>query len=308
MDDGDGLAAAFEEHRGRLRLIAYRMLGSAAEADDAVQETWLRLSRSDAGGVANLAAWLTTVVSRVCIDVLRSRRARPEVLAGHELPESGDGAEREVEPESEALLADAVGRALLVVLGTLQPAERVAYVLHDMFAVPFDEIAPIVARSPVATKKLASRARQRLRGAPAAPDSDIARHRTIVEAFLVASRGGDLDTLAELLDPDVVRRADRAALPAEGATVVRGATTVARETRVFAARAAIAEPALIDGAVGAVIAPNGVLRLVLAVTIKEDRITEIEVVADEERLRNLRIVVPGGWRRPGAPESGQQSQ
>ncbi|ASR37604.1 RNA polymerase subunit sigma-70 [Prauserella marina] len=299
MDEGDRLAAVFEEHRARLRVIAYRMLGSASEADDAVQETWLRLSRSDTGDVANLAGWLTTVVSRVCIDVLRSRQVRREDLVGHELPESAEGDEHRVEPEGEALLADAVGRALLVVLGTLRPAERVAFVLHDMFALPFDEIAPIVARSPVATKKLASRARQRLRGTTTAPDAEIARHRAIVEAFLVASRGGDLDTLVELLDPDVVRHADRSALPAGAATVVRGASTVARETRVFAARAAIAEPALIDGAVGVVIAPNGLLRLVLTVTIKEDRITEIEVIADEERLRNLRITVPGGWRRPG---------
>lgn len=237
----DGLAERFETHRGQLRAVAYRMLGSLSEADDAVQETWLRLSRADAEAVGNLSGWLRTVVSRICLDMLRSRAARREEPVGQELPdlprESGDGGD----PEEEAVLADSVGRALLVVLDTLGPAERIAFVLHDVFAVPFDRIAPIVERSPVAAKKLASRARQKVRGIAAVPRTELDRQRRTVDAFLAAARGGDMEALLAVLDPEVVRRADRAALPEGVPTVARGARVVAEETAGFAPRSRLAE-------------------------------------------------------------------
>ncbi|MFF4481658.1 sigma-70 family RNA polymerase sigma factor [Streptomyces sp. NPDC001520] len=284
----DGLAERFEKHRGPLRAVAYRMLGSLGEADDAVQETWLRLSRADAEAVGNLSGWLRTVVSRICLDMLRSRTARREEPVGPELPdlarEAGDS-----DPEEEAVLADSVGRALLVVLDTLGPAERVAFVLHDVFAVPFDRIAPIVERSPVAAKKLASRARQKVRGVAAVPRSELDRQRRTVDAFLAAARGGDMAALLAVLDPDVVRRADRAALPEGAPTVARGARAVAEETAGFAPRSRLAEPALINGAVGIVVAPRGRLLLALTLTVEDERITAYEVIADPGRLSRLEL-------------------
>ncbi|MGW7615710.1 sigma-70 family RNA polymerase sigma factor [Streptomyces antimycoticus] len=285
----DGLAERFETHRGQLRAVAYRMLGSLSEADDAVQETWLRLSRADAEAVGNLSGWLRTVVSRICLDMLRSRAARREEPVGQELPdlprESGDGGD----PEEEAVLADSVGRALLVVLDTLGPAERIAFVLHDVFAVPFDRIAPIVERSPVAAKKLASRARQKVRGSAAVPRAELDRQRRTVDAFLAAARGGDMEALFAVLDPEVVRRADRAALPDGVPTVARGARAVAEETAGFAPRSRLAEPALVNGAVGIVVAPRGRLLLALTLTVEDERITAYEVIADPGRLSRLEL-------------------
>jgi RNA polymerase sigma factor (sigma-70 family) len=285
-------AELFEAHRGWMRAVGYRMLGSAAEADDAVQEAWLRLSRvgpADLDGVASLEAWLRTVVSRICLDMLRTRASRrEEPLAGHpSAPES--------DPEDEVVAAESVGRAMLVVLDRLGPAERVAFVLHDLFAVPFDQIAPIVDRTPVAAKKLASRARRRVRGGgtrvPSA--SELARQRRVVEAFLAASRRGDLGALLAVLDPDVVRRADPAALTPGRAAVVRGAEAVAEEMLVFGGRARYGEVALVNGAAGVVIAPGGRLRAALAVTVRDGRVAAYEVIADPERLRRLDLAVPG---------------
>ncbi|MEQ0563862.1 sigma-70 family RNA polymerase sigma factor [Amycolatopsis sp. NEAU-NG30] len=276
------LAAKFEAERGRLRGLAYRMLGSAAEADDAVQEAWLRLNRADS--VDNLAAWLTTVVSRVCLDVLRTRKTRRED-SFEVAPEPVDAAD----PAGEVELADSVGRALLVVLDALGPAERIAFVLHDLFAVPFDRIAPVLDRTPVAAKKLASRARQRVRGTSPLPPSDLARHRRVVDAFLAAARGGDLTALLTVLAPDVVRRADAAALPSGVPLETRGARAVAGETQVFGKRARFAEPALVDGAVGVVVAPRGRLVLALAVTVSGEQVAGYEVIADPARLAALHI-------------------
>ncbi|MEU8871283.1 sigma-70 family RNA polymerase sigma factor [Streptomyces javensis] len=285
----DGLAERFETHRGQLRAVAYRMLGSLSEADDAVQETWLRLSRADAEAVGNLTGWLRTVVSRICLDMLRSRTARREEPVGQELPEiareTGDGGG----PEDEAVLADSVGRALLVVLDTLGPAERVAFVLHDVFAVPFDRIAPIVERSPVAAKKLASRARQKVRGITTVPRAELDRQRRTVDAFLAAARGGDMAALLAVLDPDVVRRADRAALPEGVPTMASGARAVAEETAGFAPRARFAESALVNGSVGVVVAPRGRLLLALTVTVEDGRIAAYEVIADPARLSELEL-------------------
>ncbi|WP_206788049.1 sigma-70 family RNA polymerase sigma factor [Amycolatopsis sp. MtRt-6] len=280
----DDLAARFEAERGRLRGLAYRMLGSAAEADDAVQEAWLRLNRVES--VDNLAAWLTTVVSRVCLDVLRSRKARRE-----EPFEAVPEPVADADPAGEAALGDSVGRALLVVLDALGPAERIAFVLHDLFAVPFDRIAPVLDRTPVAAKKLASRARQRVRGTTPLPPADLARHRRVVDAFLAAARGGDLESLLDVLAPDVVRRADAAALPAGVALETRGARAVAEETQVFGKRARFAEAALVDGAVGVVVAPHGRLVLALAVTVEGERVAAYEVIADPARLAALHVTL-----------------
>ncbi|SDM64277.1 RNA polymerase sigma-70 factor, ECF subfamily [Allokutzneria albata] len=253
MDERDELAARFQAQRAHLHGVAYRMLGSAAEADDAVQEAWLRLSRAD--GVDNLAPWLRTVVSRVCLDVLRARKNRREDPIGR-LPDLADPNT----PEHDALLVDSVGRALLVLLDTLSPAERVAFVLHDLFAVPFDNIAQTLERSPAAAKKLASRARSRVRGTSEVPVRDLAAHRRVVEAFLRAARDGDIAALLAVLAPDVVRRVDRVEL--------RGARRVVKETAVFGRRARFAEVALVNGRVGAVVAPHGRLLLALAITVE----------------------------------------
>ncbi|MBW4718402.1 sigma-70 family RNA polymerase sigma factor [Saccharothrix obliqua] len=282
----DELAQRFEAQRGHLRAVAYRMLGSLAEAEDAVQETWLRLSRVDPDEVANLAAWLRTVVSRVCLDVLRARRARPEEPVG-DLPERVS----EADPEQEALLAESVGRALLVVLDALAPAERVAFVLHDLFAVPFDGIGPIVGRTTTTTKKLASRARQRVRGTTDLPEAAIARHRDVVDAFLAAARTGDLAGLLAVLAPDVVRVADPAVLPPGVPATACGARAVAEEAVVLATPSRFAAPALLDGAVGAVVAPFGRLVLALVITVRDDRVARFEVVSNPRRLAALEVAV-----------------
>jgi len=283
MDDRDWLAERFEAHRPHLRAVAYRMLGSAAEADDAVQETWLRASRAGADEVDNLGGWLTTVVARVCLNQLRSRRSRPEAPLDDQAAELADGA---ADPEAEAVLADAVGPALLVVLDTLSPAERLAFVLHDLFAVPFGEIAEILGRSEAAARQLASRARRRVQGAEA-PEGDRARQRLVVEAFLAASRKGDFEALLRLLDPRVVARADAAAVAAGAEAEVRGARAVAAT---FVGRARFARPALVEGAVGAVWAPGGRPRVVFAFTVSDGRVAEIRLLADPERLAELDLV------------------
>ncbi|MDF2744867.1 MAG: putative polymerase sigma factor [Actinomycetia bacterium] len=283
MDDRDWLAERFEAHRPHLRAVAYRMLGSAAEADDAVQETWLRASRAGADEVDNLGGWLTTVVARVCLNQLRSRRSRPEAPLDDQAAELADGA---ADPEAEAVLADAVGPALLVVLDTLSPAERLAFVLHDLFAVPFGEIAEILGRSEAAARQLASRARRRVQGAEA-PEGDRARQRLVVEAFLAASRKGDFEALLRLLDPRVVARADAAAVAAGAEAEVRGARAVAGT---FVGRARFARPALVEGAVGAVWAPGGRPRVVFAFTVSDGRVAEIRLLADPERLAELDLV------------------
>jgi RNA polymerase sigma-70 factor, ECF subfamily len=287
MDDRDWLARRFEAHRGRLRAVAYRMLGSASEADDAVQEAWLRLSRTDAGAVDNLGGWLTTVVARVCLNMLQARTSRREEPVGEHLPEPAghDGDD----PEQQALQADSVGLALLVVLDTLTPAERLAFVLHDLFAVPFEEIATVLDRSPAAARQLASRARRRLQGAPA-PDADLARQRAVVDAFLAASRQGDFEALVALLHPEVVVRADQAAVRAGADPEVRGAAAVAAT---FSGRALGTRPALVDGAAGAVWAPGGRPRVVFGFTVAEGRIVEITLLADPDRLGQLELTVLG---------------
>ncbi|HEY7919360.1 MAG TPA: sigma-70 family RNA polymerase sigma factor [Streptosporangiaceae bacterium] len=287
--DHEGLAGEFERQRGPLRAVAYRMLGSLSEADDAVQETWLRLSRTDPGAITSLEAWLRTVVSRICLDMLRARQSRREEPLGWQVaaPAQDRG------PEDEALLVESVGRAMLVVLDRLAPAERVAFVLHDLFAVPFDQIAPIVDRTPATAKKLASRARQRVQGAPAVPRAELGRQQRVVEAFLAAARRGDLAALLAVLAPDVIRRADPAALPPGGEILVRGADAVARQTLVLGPRARFAEPALVNGAVGVVVAPRGELLLALTLTVADGRITGYDVIADPARLRDLDLALLG---------------
>src|SRR5216684_1548651 len=271
MDEHEWLAEQFEAERPHLRAVAYRMLGSLSEAEDAVQEAWLHLSRADTSGVANLGGWLTTVVARVCLDMLRSRKSRREEPLGAEVPpvSRADG----IDPEHEALLADSVGLALLVVLGTLDPAERLAFVLHDMFAVPFDEIAPIVGRSPTAARQLASRARRRVQGAATVPDADFTRQREVVDAFLAASRGGDFGALLALLDPDVVFRADSAAVKAGIRAGIsaesRGASAVAG---FFSKPGNNAQLALINGAAGSVWAPGGRPRVAFAFTVAHGKV------------------------------------
>jgi RNA polymerase sigma-70 factor, ECF subfamily len=291
MDDAAWLATRFEEHRSHLRSVAYRMLGSATEADDAVQESWLRLSRTGAEGIDNLGGWLTTVVARVSLNMLRSRQHRREEPLDEQPPEPRVGGAARRDPEEEALLADSVGLALLVVLDTLTPAERLAFVLHDMFAVPFEDIAPIVDRSPDATRQLASRARRRVRGVAAVPEVDLVRQREIVDAFLAAARRGDFDGLVGLLDPDVVLHADVGAGPAGSPRELRGAAVVASSAATFSARARFSQVALVDGAVGVVVAPRGRLFLVLGYEFGGDRITRIDVIAEPDRLRDLDLAI-----------------
>ena len=288
MADQQLLAQRFEEQRGRLRAVAYRMLGSLAEADDAVQEAWLRLSRADTDDVANLPAWLTTVTGRICLDMLRSRTARREESLEVHLPDPVISFDDGSEPEHEALTADAVGLALLVVLETLTPAERLAFVLHDLFGVPFTEIGPIVGRTPDAAKMLASRARRRIRSGSVAPDADPRRQREIVEAFLAAARAGDFGALVELLDPDVVLRADMgAAAPPDLTPLVVGAAAVAGRALLFSQPGGISEPVLVNGAAGVVTRRNGRLVAVLGFTIAHGKIVAIDVLADPERLGRL---------------------
>jgi RNA polymerase sigma factor (sigma-70 family) len=285
MDERDFLAEQFEEHRPHLRAVAYRMLGSTAEADDAVQEAWLRLSRSDPGEIDNLGGWLTTVVARVCLNALRARRRHGEEPLGPHVPDPVVDAADGSSPEHQALLADSVGLALLVVLETLPPAERLAFVLHDMFGVPFNEIAPIVDRSPEAARQLASRARRRVRGAAPKPDPDRARQRAVVDAFFAASRNGDFEALVAVLDPEVVLRADGGVLRPDATVVVWGAETVARRALMFSRMAPHVRPALINGTPGVVvIPPDGKVFSIMAFTVADGKIVEIDALADPERL------------------------
>jgi RNA polymerase sigma factor (sigma-70 family) len=290
VDESQLLADRFEDNRTHLRAVAYRMLGSVSEADDAVQESWFRVSRAGTADVENLKGWLTTVVARVCLDMLRSRRSRREVPLGPHVPEPIVSREDGVDPEHEALLADSVGLALLVVLETLSPPERLAFVLHDMFAVPFSEIASIVGRSPDAARQLASRARRRVRGATPEPDEDLARQREVVDAFLAAARGGDLDALLAILDPDIVLRVDRGARPG-ASREIRGAANVVRAARGGARLAGFARPALVNGAAGLVVAPLGRPFAVMGFTVSGGRIVEIDILADPARLEELDLTV-----------------
>jgi RNA polymerase sigma factor (sigma-70 family) len=295
MNEGDRLAERFEANRTHLRAVAYRMLGSVSEADDAVQESWLRLSRrSDSADLENLRAWLTTVVARVCLDMLRSRKARREEAFGPHVPEPIVSREDGLDPEHEALLADSVGLALLVVLETLNPAERLAFVLHDMFAVPFDEIAPIVGRSPAAARQLASRARRRVQGSTPEPDADLARQRKVVDAFLAAARGGDFDELLAVLDPDIVFKVDSGALRPGARREVRGAAAVAEQVLSFRRLARFAQPALVNGAAGFVVTRDGRPLAVAGFTVAHGRIAEIDLLADPERLAELDLTVLEG--------------
>jgi RNA polymerase sigma-70 factor (ECF subfamily) len=294
MDGHAWLADRFEEHRPHLRSVAYRMLGSLSESEDAVQEAWQRLSRSDAAGIDNLGGWLTTVVSRVCLDTLRSRAARREDPWDVHVPDPVVTGADAADPEQQALLADSVGLALLVVLETLAPAERLAFVLHDMFAVPYDEIAPIVDRSPAAARQLASRARRRVQGGAPVPDGDPVRQREIVDAFLAAARGGDFEGLLALLDPDVVLRVDLGTpsgggfpLPAGASRAVHGAAAVAGQALTFSRLSPYARPAMVNGAPGVVTAPEGRPVAVMGFTVSGGRIVRLDLLADPERLARL---------------------
>jgi RNA polymerase sigma factor (sigma-70 family) len=289
MDEREFLAQQFEEHRSRLRGVAYRMLGSLSEADDAVQEAWLRLSRSDSDEIENLGGWLTTVVGRVSLSMLRSRRTRREQPLAGQMPDPLVDRADGIDPEHEALLADSVGLALLVVLETLSPPERLAFVLHDIFAVPFDEIAPIVDRSPAAARQLASRARRRVRAERTEPDADLQTQREVIDAFLAAAREGDFDRLVAVLDPDVVLRQDFG--PVGGSRQMRGAAVVARQALGYAQIGLDIRPALINGVAGAVAFRHGQPFSIGAVTVKNGRIVELDFLADPERLRGLDLTI-----------------
>ena len=288
MREDDWLAGRFEASRSRLGAMAYRMLGSLGDAEDAVQEAWIRAAGADAGSVANLEGWFTTIVARICLDQLRSRTSR------REKPLDAAEAAAVPGPEQEAVLADSVGLALLVVLDTLAPAERVAFVLHDTFGLPFGEIAAITGRSPGAARQLASRARRRVRGPATVPSVRLARQRQVAEAFLAASRDGDLGALLAVLDPDVVLQADAAASPSGSPVTLRGATVVARGARAASGRSRYSRVALVNGTPGIVMAPRGRLVLALAFTIRDDRISRIDVIADRARLRGLDLAVLDG--------------
>ncbi|GAA4714495.1 RNA polymerase sigma factor SigJ [Phytohabitans rumicis] len=285
MDEYDWLVERFETHRPHLKAVAYRMLGSLSEADDAVQEAWLRLSRSNTTDVLNLGGWLTTVVGRVCLDMLRTRTARREVSMAEHLPDPIVSPADGIDPEQEALLADSVGLAMLVVLDSLAPAERLAFVLHDTFAVPFEEIATIVGRSPAAARQLASRARRRVQGAAAPPDPDVHRQREVVDAFLAAARGGDFEALVAVLDPDVVLRADRGAVA--GLSKLHGAAAVAEQALTFARFAYSPQPVLVNGAAGVLNTADGKPVALMTFTIRDGKIAEIDIIADPERLAQL---------------------
>jgi RNA polymerase sigma-70 factor (ECF subfamily) len=290
MNERNYLAERFEENRAHLRSVAYRMLGSLSDVDDAVQEAWLRLSRADTTGIDNLGGWLTTVVARVCLDMLRSRKSRREEPFTPHAPEPVATGTSGSSPEHEALLADSVGLALLVVLDRLTPAERLAFVLHDMFALPFEEIAPIVGRSATATRQLASRARRRVHGGAAAPDPALVRQREVVDAFLAALRGGDFEGLLAVLDPDLVVRADVPA-PSGAPAEIRGAAVWAKQAIAFGQLARLARLALVNGAVGIVMAPRGRLFRVVRLTIANGKITQIEVIGDRAKLGTLDLSI-----------------
>ncbi|MBT2439032.1 RNA polymerase sigma factor SigJ [Streptomyces sp. ISL-36] len=293
MDEKDLLAERFQADRTHLKAVAYRMLGSLSEAEDAVQEAWLKLNRSDIGEVRNLSGWLTTVVGRVCLDMLRSRSSRREDPLEYYVPDPVvRGADTVRDPEEEALLADSVGLALLVVLETLGPAERLAFVLHDMFAVSFEEIAPIVDRTPAATRQLASRARRRVQGAAPAPAPDVTRQRQVVDAFLAASQGGDFEGLLAVLDPDVVLRADGGKLLAAASKLVRGAEAVVNQALTFARFRRAYRTVLVNGAPGLVSLVDGRPAGLMAFTVVDDRIVQIQILVDPERLAAL---LPAGW-------------
>jgi RNA polymerase sigma-70 factor (ECF subfamily) len=292
MDEKEWLADRFEEHRAHLRAVAYRMLGSLAEADDAVQDTWLRVSRAGASEVENLGGWLTTIVARICLNMLRSRNTRREESLGVHLPDPVISPDGELQPEEEALLADSVGLALLVVLDTLSPAERLAFVLHDMFDLPFEEIAPMVGRTPAAARQLASRARRRVKGSEVpAPDPDLARQRDVVDAFFTAARGGDFDALVALLDPNVVLRSDWGARRPAVSGVIHGAAAVARQALMFANPTAQLHPARVNGAAGVVVTVAGRPFAVMGFTVAEGKIVEIDAIADPERVRRIAAAV-----------------
>jgi RNA polymerase sigma factor (sigma-70 family) len=290
MEEKQWLADRFEEHRPHLRAVAYRMLGSLSEADDAVQDAWLRVSRAEAGEVENLGGWLTTIVARVCLNVLRSRRARREESLGGHLPDPVVSLERARQPEEQALLADSVSLALLVVLDTLTPAERLAFVLHDMFQLPFSEIAPMVGRSPEAARQLASRARRRVKGAPTPPpDPDLARQRAVVDAFFRAANGGEFDSLVALLDPDVVLRSDFGGRRPSAPTVIHGAAAVASQARPLPG--AELHPALVNGAAGMVITVRGRPYAVMGFIVVDGKIIEIDAIVDPERVARVAAAV-----------------
>jgi len=291
MDEQEWLAERFETNRGHLRAVAYRMLGSVSEADDAVQEAWLRLNRSDTSDVENLSGWLTTVVAHVCLDMLRSRKSKREDPLDAQFPEPVAKMEDVTNPEQEALMADSVGLALLVVLDTLTPPERLAFVLHDMFAVSFDEISAIVGRSPTATRQLASRARRRVRGVATIPEANLRRQRKVIEAFLAALRAGDFDGLIAVLDPDVVVRADEVAGAPGAPKEIRGARNWAKGAIRFAQGARFAQPALINGSVGLVLAPQGRLFRALTFTITDAKIAEINVIGEPGKLEQLDLAI-----------------
>jgi len=288
MDEDTSLAQRFEAERPHLRAVAYRLLGRLDEVDDAVQESWLRLSGADTGAIANVGAWLMRVVARVCLDMLRARHARREESLEASVPQGVLGGARALDPQQEMELADSVGLALLAVLNTLAPAERFAFVLHDIFDMPFDEIAPLVERSPTAARQLASRARRRVRARVPMPDADLAANREVVEAFLTAAREGNFDALLAVLDPDVVLRRDPRAVPAGVAGELHGAAAVAKQ---FVGRAQATQPVLVNGSVGVVLAPYGRLLSVLDLSIREGKITAITAISDPARLRRLPLAV-----------------
>jgi RNA polymerase sigma factor (sigma-70 family) len=295
MAESDRLIEGFAENRTRLRAVAYRMLGSFAEADDAVQEAWLRLTKADSSAVDNLGAWLTTIVARVCLNVLRSRRTRPEEPFGAHLPDPVISRTDRASPEDEALLTDSVGLALQVVLDTLTPAERLAFVLHDMFDLPFDDIAPIVGRSSTSARQLASRARRRVRGADVPrPDADIGRQREVVDAFFAAARRGDFDALVTVLDPDVVERVDAGTARPDISGMVRGARVVAGRAIMFDQPSPRLRPVLVNGAAGVVVIVRGRPFAVMAFTVSDGTIAEIDVLADPDRLNRLDLAVLDG--------------
>ncbi|TMR16710.1 sigma-70 family RNA polymerase sigma factor [Nonomuraea turkmeniaca] len=287
MNDKDVATSVFEAHRDHLRAVAYRMLGSLSEADDAVQEAWLRLNRTDTSDVENMGGWLTTVVGRVCLNMLRSRRSRAEEPLETRMPDPVVSREDGVDPEHEALLSDSVGLALLVVLQTLEPAERLAFVLHDMFAVPFDEIAPILDRTPAATRQLASRARRRVRGAAVEPDPDLSRQREVVDAFMTAARAGDFDALVAVLDPDIVLRVDQGAPATGGWMELRGALAVARQALMFQRIAHLAQPVLVNGVLGMINTVGGKVISVGAFTVAGGKVVAMDILADVDRLSTL---------------------
>jgi RNA polymerase sigma factor (sigma-70 family) len=290
MDECEWLTERFQQHKPHLRAVAYRMLGSVNEADDALQEAWLRIRDQDPASVENMQAWLTTIVGRVCLNMLRSRRSRREELSVH-VPEPVVSFDEADDPEHEALLAESVGLALLVVLDALSPAERLAFVLHDVFAVPFADVATVLDRSEAAAQQLASRARRRVQGAPE-PDPDLARQRDVVDAFFAASRDGNFDALIGVLDPDVELRIDGGALRQEASLILRGADAVARQTATYSKLYPFVRPALVNGAAGAVVAPRGQLFSVMAFTVANGKITQIDALLDPDRLARLDLRIP----------------